>query len=312
MKRNLILETDRGALVVSEGKEARYDFVLPQNVSSPNNLRGNPEKLLHPTGWQLQMENGLNENQLTVYHQQDEKVGVNSRKPIGENKREGYGAVNNSVKTSKRNNKNEDHQLVLLQQVQNKRINDPYGDEGKYTGVMIGGKPHGQGKMLYKDGRVYMGEWRQGRWHGRGHAIFANKDAYVGQYKNDQRHGHGRYEWCDGRVYDGLFEMDHRQGHGTYTWPDGAVYTGDFHKGLRHGKGRYIFSDGSVYSGDWKEGKYHGEGECIWADGRRYRGQWHMGKAHGKGIEHRPDGTIRHDGEWKKDRPIRRPKEQES
>ena len=199
----------------------------------------------------------------------------------------------------------EDNRLVLLQQVQNKIIRDPYGDEGRYTGVMVSGKPHGQGTMNYRDGRLYSGEWRQGRWHGHGHAIFANGDSYIGQYENDQRHGHGRYEWADGRVYDGGFKFDHRQGSGSYTWPDGAVYTGDFAKGLRHGKGRYIFADGSCYMGGWKEGKYHGQGECVWSDGRKYSGNWYKGMAHGMGIEHRPDGSVRHEGEWRRDRPIR-------
>ena len=198
-----------------------------------------------------------------------------------------------------------DNQLILLQQVQNKLLSDPYGDTGRYTGVMVGGKPHGQGTMHYTDGRIYSGEWRSGRWHGYGHAVFNNGDAYIGQYDNDQRHGHGRYEWSDGRVYDGGFQLDHRQGEGTYTWPDGAVYTGDFYRGLRHGKGRYIFADGSVYNGDWEHGKYHGMGECVWVDGRRYKGEWQFGQAQGHGVEHRPDGSIRHEGEWRNDRPLR-------
>ncbi|KAL7579944.1 hypothetical protein ACA910_004941 [Epithemia clementina (nom. ined.)] len=198
-----------------------------------------------------------------------------------------------------------DNQLILLQQVQNKLISDPYGDAGRYTGVMVGGKPHGQGTMHYNDGRVYSGEWRNGRWNGYGHAVFTNGDAYIGQYENDQRHGHGRYEWADGRVYDGGFQHDHRQGEGTYTWPDGAVYTGDFYKGLRHGQGRYIFPDGSVYNGEWENGKYHGMGECIWVDGRRYKGEWRNGQAQGYGVEHRPDGSIRHEGQWRNDRPVR-------
>ena len=29
------------------------------------------------------------------------------------------------------------------------------------------------------------------------------------------------------------------------------------------------------------------------------------GKAHGQGIEIRPDGSVRHDGQWENDKPIR-------
>ena len=43
----------------------------------------------------------------------------------------------------------------------------------------------------------------------------------------------------------------------------------------------------------------------LQADGRVYVGEWVAGMAHGQGIETRPDGTIRHEGRWEHDRPIR-------
>ena len=48
----------------------------------------------------------------------------------------------------------------------------------------------------------------------------------------------------------------------------------------------------------------HGFGECTWIDGRTYSGEWKDGSAHGIGKEVRPDGSIRHDGLWEKDKPI--------
>lgn len=197
---------------------------------------------------------------------------------------------------------------------------DPYGDQGQYEGGLkpktdeneedsISEKlPHGHGKMEYTDGRIYEGEWKNGHWHGQGKAVFSNRDTYIGNYYQDQRHGKGLYEWSDGRVYKGEFHMDQRQGKGLYTWPDGAKYSGEFFKGLRHGQGDYTFRDGSIYSGEWQKGKYHGHGECHWSDGRIYKGEWAAGKAHGSGIEIRPDGSIRHDGKWENDKPIREPK----
>lgn len=114
-----------------------------------------------------------------------------------------------------------------LETVFNRSINDPYGDAGVYTGVILRSTamPHGKGKMVYnEDGRIYDGEWRHGRWHGFGRATFANGDHFSGQYCFDQRHGKGRYEWADGRVYDGMFCDDRRHGFGRFIWPDGAVY----------------------------------------------------------------------------------------
>ena len=186
-------------------------------------------------------------------------------------------------------------------------IVDPYGDQGEYEGSLDDeGLPHGSdGKMTYVDLRTYQGEWRHGQWHGRGKATFANGDTFDGMYHQDQRHGYGIYQWKDGRSYQGGFCLDQRQGVGEYKWPDGSHYKGDFHKGLRHGNGVYTFRDGSVYTGEWNKGKYHGQGECIWKDGRTYKGEWAHGKANGYGREVRADGSVRHDGLWKNDVPVR-------
>lgn len=196
-------------------------------------------------------------------------------------------------------------EITMVEEVSEQRIRDPYGDKGLYSGVLVKRRPHGRGTMKYDDGRHYEGHWNHGRWHGVGRAIFANNDIFEGSYDMDQRHGHGMYQWNDGRVYTGQFYQDQRQGRGTYTWPDGAVYQGEFKAGHRHGQGMYRFADGSVYTGEWENGKYHGVGECRWSDGRSYRGEWKEGRANGYGVETRPNGTIRHDGEWKDDRPIR-------
>lgn len=221
--------------------------------------------------------------------------------------------------------------------VTNQWIVDPYGDKGQYDGDLTqpeknendddddennntaktsiysnknveneGNLPHGYGIMRYTDGRTYEGTWNQGHWYGRGRATFSNGDSYEGEYgKFDQRHGEGVYQWTDGRFYRGSFRNDQRSGKGQYFWPDGAIYEGDFLRGLRHGIGTYRFRDGSFYSGSWSEGKFHGQGEMRWADGRVYVGQFKGGRAHGYGVETRPNGTIRHDGEWRHDKPVR-------
>lgn len=227
--------------------------------------------------------------------------------------------VNNGITTNINRNNNNDHKdgvneipMTIQQQKQildpdQQWVVDPYGDQGPYRGELDPDShlPHGQGTMHYTDGRVYTGEWMNGAWHGKGIALFSNHDTYTGEYERDQRHGVGIYQWNDGRVYQGGFVNDQRHGQGLYTWPDGAKYEGNFAKGLRHGQGTYTFQDNSVYTGGWHKGKYHGHGECKWADGRVYVGEWVAGMAHGQGIETRPDGTIRHEGRWEHDRPIR-------
>mmetsp|Transcript_1814 Transcript_1814/g.2206 ORF Transcript_1814/g.2206 Transcript_1814/m.2206 type:complete len:178 (+) Transcript_1814:639-1172(+) len=90
-----------------------------------------------------------------------------------------------------------------------------------------------------------------------------------------------------------------------YRWPDGSIYRGEFATGHRHGEGTYTYSDGSSYTGEWSKGCYHGVGQCVWNDGRTYKGEWKEGKADGYGVEKRCDGSIRHEGMWNQDVPIR-------
>ena len=197
---------------------------------------------------------------------------------------------------------------TIVKTVEQQWIVDPYGDQGEFFGDLNADNlPHGTGVMKYSDGRIYSGEWKNGRWHGRGRATFSNGDLFEGMYYEDQRHGDGVYQWSDGREFKGGFVNDQRSGHGEYSWPDGAKYVGEFQKGLRHGEGTYTFSDGSFYRGSWLNGKYHGKGECHWSDGRVYKGDWENGKANGYGKEIRPDGSVRHDGKWENDKPLRDP-----
>jgi len=197
----------------------------------------------------------------------------------------------------------DDRQKVFAQ-----TLLDPYGDRGRFTGLVLRstGMPHGVGRMVYEDdGRTFEGDWRHGRWHGHGRATFANGDSYEGEYRFDQRHGRGLYCWSDGRIYDGTFSEDKRHGKGAFKWPDGATYQGDFVQGQREGHGRYTFSDGGYYVGSWIDGRYDGFGECHWEDGRTYKGEWKTGMAHGQGVETYPDGRVRHDGQWNADEPVR-------
>lgn len=200
------------------------------------------------------------------------------------------------------------NQKNITKYVMNQHVTDPYGDQGEYTGTLTiqGKRPHGLGTMKYQDRRVYTGSWQEGQWHGKGMATFQNGDLFDGTYDLDRRHGFGLYKWNDGREYEGEFHHDQRHGCGEYIWPDGAIYRGEFQAGHRHGEGTYTFADASVYTGEWQKGRYHGVGQCTWKDGRLYKGEWQAGKAHGFGIETRANGTVRHEGQWRNDNPVRK------
>jgi hypothetical protein len=191
--------------------------------------------------------------------------------------------------------------------VTDKQIVDPYGEKGVYTGALSKstGMPNGKGRLEYeKEGRWYEGDWIHGRWTGYGRLSNGDGDFYEGGLKNDHKHGTGVMRFADGRVFEGEY-IRGQMIQGKMTYQDGSVYGGSWVDGMRHGRGKCIFVDGSEYEGEFREGNFHGHGQMTWNDGGWYVGEWFEGEMHGKGKEIRPDGTLRHDGEWARGQPIR-------
>lgn len=188
-----------------------------------------------------------------------------------------------------------------------KNIVDPYGEKGVYTGALSKstGMPNGKGRLEYeKEGRWYEGDWIHGRWTGYGRLSNGDGDYYEGGLKNDHKHGTGVMRFADGRVFEGEY-IRGQMIQGKMTYQDGSVYGGSWVDGMRHGRGKCVFVDGSEYEGEFREGNFHGHGKMTWNDGGWYVGEWCDGEMHGKGKEIRPDGTLRHDGEWSRGQPIR-------
>ena len=191
--------------------------------------------------------------------------------------------------------------------VTDKQIVDPYGEKGVYTGALSKSTnmPNGKGRLEYeKEGRWYEGDWIHGRWTGTGRLSNGDGDFYEGGLKNDHKHGTGIMRFADGRVFEGEY-IRGQMIQGKMTYQDGSVYGGSWVDGMRHGRGKCIFVDGSEYEGEFREGNFHGQGKMTWNDGGWYKGEWSDGEMHGKGREIRPDGSLRHDGEWSRGQPIR-------
>jgi len=191
--------------------------------------------------------------------------------------------------------------------VREKQIVDPYGEKGVYTGELSKSTcmPNGTGRLEYeKESRWYEGDWIHGRWTGYGKLSNGDGDFYEGGLKNDHKHGKGIMRFADGRVFEGEY-IRGQMIQGQMTYQDGSIYGGSWVDGMRHGKGRCIFVDGSQYDGDFREGNFHGQGKMTWNDGGWYIGNWSNGEMDGRGKEVRPDGSLRHDGEWSGGQPIR-------
>ena len=191
--------------------------------------------------------------------------------------------------------------------VKEKQIVDPYGEKGVYSGALSKSTcmPNGKGRLEYeKESRWYEGDWIHGRWTGYGKLSNGDGDFYEGGLKNDHKHGTGIMRFADGRVFEGEY-IRGQMINGKMTYQDGSIYGGSWVDGMRHGRGKCIFVDGSQYEGEFREGNFHGEGKMTWNDGGWYVGNWSNGEMDGQGKEVRPDGSLRHDGDWSGGQPIR-------
>ncbi len=64
------------------------------------------------------------------------------------------------------------------------------GDEKmnyKYVGEIKNGKPNGQGKWTFIDGKNYVGEFRNGKFHGQGTFTRSDGEKFIGEFKNGKR-----------------------------------------------------------------------------------------------------------------------------
>lgn len=108
---------------------------------------------------------------------------------------------------------------------------------GIYTGTVVGGKPHGEGKMVFNSGDVYDGSWEKGVMDGEGTMTYANGDVYEGGWWLDERSGEGTMTYANGEVYEGNWRYDGRDGTGSLHMADGIrTYTGEWEDGVLTGE----------------------------------------------------------------------------
>ncbi|XP_041501345.1 MORN repeat-containing protein 1-like [Microtus oregoni] len=146
----------------------------------------------------------------------------------------------------------------------------------RYEGEWKGGKKHGHGKLLFKDGSYYEGEFVDGEITGEGYQHWAwSGNTYSGQFVLGEPQGHGIMKYKAGGHYEGELLHGLREGQGFLEDQDGQVYQGSFHDNKRHGRGQMIFKNGDKYEGDWVRDQRQGHGVLCCADGSIYEGQWH-------------------------------------
>ena len=180
-------------------------------------------------------------------------------------------------------------------------------DEGRYIGEIRNGKPHGEGKITYKDsdgaGRLsYEGTWQNGIQHGAGTMIWKNGSKYEGDWDNYVWNGQGKYfDASSGQRYEGRFKNDKYNGKGTWFSADGDRYVGDFVNDKFNGQGSIYYADGRQYEGHWKDNYKSGNGKMSWPDGTRYEGMFENDMLNGYGTAVFSSGN-KHVGYFKDDK----------
>ncbi|XP_019567620.2 MORN repeat-containing protein 1 isoform X7 [Rhinolophus sinicus] len=174
----------------------------------------------------------------------------------------------------------------------------------RYEGEWRGGKTHGRGKLLFKDGSYYEGEFVDGEIMGEGCRLWVSSgNTYSGQFVLGEPQGHGTMKYKAGGCYEGEFSRGLREGHGYLVDQDGQVYQGSFHNNRRHGRGQMAFQNGDKYDGDWVRDQRQGHGVLWCADGSTYEGQWHSDVFSGLGSMVHCSG-VSYRGMWINGHPV--------
>ena len=210
-----------------------------------------------------------------------------------------------------------------------------------YEGELVGGRPHGFGTAIYRNGLMYEGSWSRGREHGWG--IVSDVDdtvVYAGEVADGVPHGRGTFWFSSGDRFSGDWRAGLPHGRGRYdaAGPQGVVasYDGEWKDGLRHGHGAHALGPSRdpvmSYVGTWRDGARHGRGalavssaagdgsaklvlrasftsgvadgsrtEIEYADGSRYEGSVRDGVRHGRGTYTFAGGNAKLSGRWAQD-----------
>ncbi|KFO31772.1 MORN repeat-containing protein 1 [Fukomys damarensis] len=168
--------------------------------------------------------------------------------------------------------------------------------------------PPGYGVYIYPNSFFqYEGEWKGGKKHGRGKLLFKDGSYYEGDFVDGEITGQGCQHWaCSGNTYSGQFVLGEPQGHGIITYRAGGRYEGELCCGLREGQGILVDPDGQVYQGSFHDNKRHGWGQMLFKNGDKYEGDWIRDGRQGHGVLRCADGStyevpLPPDGQWHSD-----------
>lgn len=188
------------------------------------------------------------------------------------------------------------------------------------------GLPHGKGKMVFSNGRIWEGSFKNGSLNGEGKITHPDGTIDEGSFVNGRLHGNGRRTFPDGMIRSGSFcenelvrgfliypltsvhalshnsELDgvifhegfsggEPTGEGRIEYPDGMVDEGEISFYKLHGSGRRTYPDGALAIGEFTEGVFV-NGKITYPSGELCEGEFKDKFLHGRGVRTLSDGTI--------------------
>eukprot|EP00002_Diphylleia_rotans_P037939 TRINITY_DN8547_c0_g2_i1.p1 TRINITY_DN8547_c0_g2~~TRINITY_DN8547_c0_g2_i1.p1 ORF type:complete len:393 (+),score=84.35 TRINITY_DN8547_c0_g2_i1:68-1246(+) len=154
--------------------------------------------------------------------------------------------------------------------------------EQSYEGpVNEDGKPHGHGKMIWKNGNLFEGLFQHGERMGNGEFRFSDGSSLAGHWTSEGLEGVGVYTFPDGSKQEGVYSSGELQGPCVEWDSDGFIYfLGHCQDGVRCGPAEVRESDGGYLVGVYNEnGAIDGEDTTYVYPGGRFAlyGRWENG-----------------------------------
>ncbi len=142
-----------------------------------------------------------------------------------------------------------------------------YEDGTVYTGEVLNGLKHGQGKLSFANGTCYAGRFVEDFYEGYG-KLRESDMLYEGMFIKGEKCGNGRqHNKMRSYRYEGGWKANLKNGHGVENYPDGSHYEGQYNSGKKHGKGKMTLTNGSIYDGEFNIDKIEGTVSfCLYRD----------------------------------------------
>jgi len=167
-------ESSNSIIVGTTGGDSTRKIVIPEDSNASTTKFGSERSLLTPTSNSSKRRSDTSKSRSTTFRRDEPPLPKNKFTLKEDQKDEDDDDDEDEDENDGETETETDEDTMYVAE---KKIVDPYGDSGSFTGELsrASKKPNGFGKMRYKDRRIYEGGWKHGQWHGKGTASFVSQ-----------------------------------------------------------------------------------------------------------------------------------------